>query len=238
VVPYVNVILAGAGIDALWPSPRSVADSLTDAEVNVKLTYSGLHSTHQGPIPWGTLLVPSLVASALTADESGESDLSRERLASQRLRLLHYHSKLFKKDVGRWPAELEELDGYIDFSGHPELLELKLSAKKKWSQFFSGLLEASEDEKEDDEDGDVRLDTDLYVIEWRRDAWTIGYKPGTFEHLQRLYIDEGGRLHRVEQPASTVSDSTTPGSIPEPKENSSFETKQPTPSEGDEESKE
>jgi len=199
VSPYLNLTLAGAGIDALLPTVESMKDRLGEGLVTVKVKYSGLTATGSGPVPLGAAFVPSMFIGSMAADESGASDLARERLASQRLKLLYHHSKLFKKDIGRWPAEIGELDGYVDFAGHPELLELRVSAKKAWSDWFSGLSESAkedDDEKGEDDDG-ASIKTDLYVIDWSPDAWTLGFKEDTFEHLDRLYIDQRGDIHRT-----------------------------------------
>jgi hypothetical protein len=145
-----------------------------------------------------------LVGVSFAPDESGASDLARERLASQRLKVLYHHAKLFKKDVGRWPAEVAELDGYVDFAGHPELLELQLSSRKRWSDWVEDIVELGDEDQPADEDDDAYegapdLENKLYRIEWGRDSWRLGLVPDTLEHLEKLYIDEAGKLHRVEK---------------------------------------
>jgi len=250
VQPYLNLMLTGTGVRAVLPPLGRVRDSLRDGEISLKLAYSGLTAQHKGPMPVGLFVLPSMVASSLAPDEGGGSDLSRERLASRRLRLFYHHCKLFKKDMGRWPAELEELEGYIDFAGHPELLELKLSASKGWSEFFSGVMKETEKKEEEDEDEDgPRMDIDLYVFDWSRDAWKLGYKAGTFEHLEKLYIDDAGELHRVERPTPVVKPEPKPVDeaaepkgeevkkeeplSPAPQAPAGAESSQPTPRDGD-----
>ncbi len=215
--PYLNVGLSSAGIDALFPSVSSVASDLTEAVVSVKIKYSGLTASHAGPLPAGVLVVPSLLATSLVADEFGASDLARERLATQRLKLLYHHAKLFHNDIGRWPAEIGELDGYVDFAGHPELLQLHLSTRKQWSRWFSGMAEAAaEDDKKDDDEDDTgeedepAIRSDVYVINWSHGAWSLGFKPDTFEHLDRLYIDENGDIHRLVKPQQAQTDKAKP----------------------------
>jgi hypothetical protein len=198
-VPYVNLALSAVVRDTLMPSAADVAANMTDGWVTVKATYSGLRVAHRGPLPTGAIVVPTMVALSLAEDESAGSDLARERAACRRLRVLYHHSKLFRKDMGRWPAELVELQGYVDFQGHPELLELKLSPRKQWSEWFEGIFGGSkqpEDQSEDDEALD--LDTKLYVIRWGAESWSLGFAPDTFDHLADLHIDQDGKIHRTQ----------------------------------------
>lgn len=214
VSPYLNFAIAGAGIDALLPPIETMNERLTEGVVTAKVRYSGLTATHSGPLPIGVFVVPSLLGSSIAPDESGSSDLARERLATRRLKLLYHHCKLFKKDIGRWPAEIGELDGYVDFAGHPELLELRLSAQKNWSDFFSGLTKAAEkDDEPEDEQAVASVKTDLYVINWSPDQWSLGYKKDAFEHLEELYIDQFGEIHRSVR--STPRDADTTNAEPE-----------------------
>jgi len=202
--PYVDVALSAASVDALLPSAEAVKSSLSDATVSANLKYAGLTVAHRGPIPLGALAVPAMLGVALAEDDGGGSDLARERLASRRLRVLYHHCKHFHKDLGRWPAEIAELDGYVDFDGHPELLKLELSSKKQWSEWFKALSELDDDEKkgeanqDEEEEDESDLEDRLYVIDWRRDRWRLGLAPGTLEHLDELYVDQDGKIHRVE----------------------------------------
>jgi len=115
--------------------------------------------------------------------------------------VLYHHAKLFKKDIGRWPAEIAELDGYVDFAGHPELLELELSSRKLWRDLFVGFFEPEEEEDdEDDLDEHVpEIDDSLFAVEWSREDWRLGLAPGTLDHLEKLYIDGNGVIHRIEK---------------------------------------
>lgn len=201
--PYLDFGLSVVSTDALLPSAAEAESNMTDGMLTAKAKFSGLEVSHQGPLPVGAVVLPSLLAVAAAADESGGSDLARERLASQRLKVLYHHSTLFHKDLGRWPAEVAELDGYIDFAGNPELLKLNLSSRKQWADWLLGGFDADDDAAEDEEEEESEIDEDLYVIDWEPDRWTLGLAPGTLEHLERLYIDHDGVVHRVEKKPET-----------------------------------
>ncbi len=216
--PYANLAIGIVAKDALLPLPDEVATDLTDATVTIKTRYTGLQLKHRGPVPIGALIVPTFFASSVVPDESGGSDLARERLASQRLKVFHHHAKLFKEDIGRWPAELAELDGYIDFAGNPGLLKLQLSSRKGWTDMFENLLgggDEHDDEEDEDyedsfaDDGALDLDDELFVIEWGRDSWRLGLAKGTLEHLEALFIDQDGKIHRVEKKPETKDENKT-----------------------------
>ncbi|MFH0980673.1 MAG: hypothetical protein V2A79_03930 [Planctomycetota bacterium] len=201
--PYLNVALSAVSRDLLLPRAKDMADGLTDASFTLDVKYGGLSVAHRGPMPVGVLAVPVLFGIATSLDETSGSDLARERLACRRLKVIYHHARLFKQDLGRWPAELAELDGYIDFAGHPEVLRLELSSKHQRKEWLEGLLGASDEKKEkeeeEEEDELTKLDDRLFVIEWGRESWTLGIAPGTFEHLEKLYIDQDGDIHRVER---------------------------------------
>ncbi|MCP4592894.1 MAG: hypothetical protein GY842_19330 [bacterium] len=203
--PYVNLSLAVISRDLLLPRMKDLQGRLTDAALVVKVRYSGIEATHRGPIPAGVIALPTLFGLATT--ETRGTDLARERSACRTLKVFHHHAELFKKDLGRWPAELAELDGYVDFAGHPYLLDLDLSAKKRRSDWLGDIFgdgdedeeDGEEEEFDDEDDGMVDIDDDLFVIDWGREAWTLGIAPDTFEHLEQLYIDQDGKIHRVEK---------------------------------------
>ncbi len=202
--PYVNISLSTISPDLLLPRAKEMTDQLIDASLTAKVGYNGLAVSHRGPIPAGVLVVPVLLGVATA--ESGGSDLARERSACRTLKVLYHHAKLFKQDIGRWPAELAELDGYIDFAGHPYLLKLELSSKKRRSKWMEGLFGSSDEEEEEqdeeEEDELVSLDDELFVISWGRESWTLGIAPDTLEHLEKLYIDQDGNIHRMEKKLS------------------------------------
>lgn len=204
--PYLNLAISAKSMDAILPATQKIEKHLTDALATVTVSYSGLTLDHRGPAPMGMLAMPVMLASSLEEHSAASSDLARERLASQRLKVLYHHCKLFKKDIGRWPVEVAELDGYVDFAGNPYLLRLQVSRSASLSKWFDKIAEAAEESDDDDADDDeqgrlidpyAEIDDDIYVIDWGEDHWTLGIAPGTLDHLQKLYIDQDGEIHRV-----------------------------------------
>jgi hypothetical protein len=193
---WLNLAIAGVDPMAVLPPTDEVKDQLSDATAAIKAKYEGLLVRLRGPLPVGLLYLPLTMASTLTPDESGSTDLSRERIACDRLRLLYKNALLFKKDVGRWPARVAELDGYIDFAGNPWVLQLRRSTRSAWREGFEELLnpEKKETEKEGEE---TNIDDSVFVITWDGTHWTLGLKPNTLDHLKELYIDQDGKIHRV-----------------------------------------
>lgn len=213
VAPYVDLGLASALDAPTLPRARDINDQLGDGWIKLRVRYTGLEVTHEGALPAGLLVAPAMVSTSLLPSEGG-TDLARERLAVERLKVLYHHARLFHKDLDRWPARVRELDGYVDFAGHPELLKLERSSQKEsdefWQGLFAGLLGDESDQKDaDEEDADdaeeSAIDDSLYVVDWGRDTWTLGIKPGTFEHLAQLYIDQNGRIHRVVKDAQQAT---------------------------------
>ena len=213
--PYANLTLAMASPDAMLPRVEKAEGSLVDGVATAKVRYSGLTVTHTGPAPMGIVALPAMVSSSMAIDWSGSSDLARERLACERLKVLYHHSKLFKKDVGRWPAEVRELDGYVDFAGHPYLLHLRLSSRQRWSNFFDDMFgdededEQKIDDEEDEDDLYSDIDDSLYVIDWGKEHWTLGIAPGKLDHLEKLYIDQDGEIHRIEKTTAAKGETET-----------------------------
>jgi hypothetical protein len=194
--PYVNLSLSTVIQDTLLPGIEEIAPELSDGILTAKTSYSGFKVTYQGPLPTGIFVIPGMLSLTMASDGGG-SDLARERLARQRLKILFHHCKLFHKDMGRWPAEVAELQGYIDFDGNPELLELERSSKRQIAEFFEGLFEDEEESEEAEEVVElVIFEQSPYVIEWGEKTWSMGYAPATFEHLEKLWIDQDGKIHR------------------------------------------
>lgn len=211
VSPYMNLALSGASTGRLLQPIEDVADQLSPGLATMSVSYKGAALDHTGPAPFGVLAVPALFFSAQDTG-SLNSDLARERVAIERLQLLYHHSKLFRKDIGRWPARVAELDGYVDFAGHPELLKLPRSSAQSWEEGFTGFFSIFGDEEDSDlldepiDEGlgaTGRINDKLYDISWGREAWALGYAEDTLDHLEKLWIDQDGHIHRtLKQPES------------------------------------
>ena len=200
---WANLGIAGIDPLAVLPPTEAVEEHLTDATLTVKAKFTGLLIRHRGPVPAGALYLPFSLFSTLAPDDSGSTDLSRERIACDRLKLLHKNAELFKKDVGRWPARVAELDGYIDFAGNPWMLRLRQSTRSAWRKGFTDMLAGPEEEGEgEDADEETDIDDSIYVIEWDGTRWILGLKPGLLDHLEKLYVDQDGEIHRVVKSAS------------------------------------
>jgi hypothetical protein len=204
--PYMNLFIAAAAPDSILPKADELEEHLTEGRLTVNIKWTGATVDHSGPVPVGLVAAPALFSLSLQPEQSGATDLARERFARKRLDLFYHHAKLFKQDIGRWPAELAELDGYIDFSGNPYLLKLQGSGPESddsWFGFLVAGIEMSEDfvddDSDEDDDEEWSIDNKLFVIEWGEEKWTLGIKEGTLAHLERLYIDQDGDIHRVEK---------------------------------------
>ncbi len=215
--PYLNVGLSSFTRDVLLPDADAIRERLTDGFATLKMRYTGLTATHQGPVPVGVVAIPVMLTFATEENRSG-SDLARERNAARTLKVLYHHATLFHKDQGRWPAEVAELDGYVDFAGNRHLLRVDKSSKQRWSAWTENLFglfgdrDDHEDEDEEQDDQYAGIDDSIYVIEWDDEGWRLGFAPDTFEHLTKLYIDEAGRIHRVEKTESDDSQTKEEGS--------------------------
>lgn len=194
--PYLNLSLGSAVGATLLPRTSEIADTLAPSLIHVRQAaredgVAGLVVRHRGPVPVGALALPLAIMASLEANESGDTDLSRERLACRRLRVLYYHSRLFRRDYGRWPADIAELDGYVDFESHPGLLRIPTSTATRLKQMLRRRESPPSDEH------DPWLDTSAYVIEWDEEDWRLGINPDLLDHLDALYIDAEGQIHRV-----------------------------------------
>lgn len=196
--PYVSVPVSLAAGSGVMPSLAEFP-LFEDAYMSLKASYSGIALTNEGPLPIGVWAVPACVA--LSMDQDNATDLARERLARERLRVFFHHAELFHKDIGRWPAELRELDGYIDFAGHPELLRLPVSSQKSVQRWFEDIFDVTEPEYSDITDYETPIGEDVFTIDYRDATWHLAVVPDTFEHLESLYIDQDGVIHRSEKKA-------------------------------------
>lgn len=212
--PWLNLLASVTPEARFLPSVEEMGPALTDSRIDVQRKAAYLRTFHTGPVPVGAAFIPTVVGMAARSAQTSGSDLARERLAVRNLRVLYHHSKLFKQDYNRWPAEVLELEGYVDFAGNPQLLQLPKSSKTALSGFFEGVFgkpddaKKAEDADEDEEEAEGRPDTSIYVIEWSETKWTLGYKSDTLDHLAALYIDQDGEIHRVPKGAKSGDESS------------------------------
>lgn len=196
VQPYITVLAATVQVTESAPTAEKLGDALCDSTINVKIEYAGLDVRHTGPIPIGAAYVPGVTIASLSATASYTSEAAREQSACRNLRVLYHHAKLFKKDYGRWPATVAELDGYVDFSSHPNLLTLR----PKDSGIVAGIVSVfttSKKETRDITDDDDEIDDDLYEIDWAETEWKLKFRPDEFVEYATIYIDQDGKIHRV-----------------------------------------
>ncbi|MBN2562201.1 MAG: hypothetical protein JXQ75_14855 [Phycisphaerae bacterium] len=202
--PYLSLVAGLSEEATLPPTADELEHVLADAVINIRIEFGGLKVRHTGPVPVGVVYVPAVAIASLGATADPSSEAARERVACQHLRVLYHHAELFKKDYGRWPATVAELDGYVDFASHPELLRLR--PKKKG--FTAGLVSMFTGEKEgeaDDEDQDDEIDDSLYVIDWSPDDWKLKFRDGEFVNYKTICIDANEKIHRIPKPAETKS---------------------------------
>lgn len=196
--PYLTVFAGSSDAVDTAPSVESLSDVLCDSVVNVKIEYAGLDVRHTGPLPIGAAYVPGVTLASLSATASYASEAAREQTACRNLRVLYYHAKLFKKDYGRWPATVAELDGYVDFASHPNLLNIQ----PKESGFVAGFVSVfTTDERKarHEDDSDDEIDDDLYEIDWDEDAWQLKFRADEFVDYATISIDQDGEIHRVQK---------------------------------------
>lgn len=204
VQPYITVLAATVQVTESAPTAEKLDDALCDSTINVKIEYAGLDVRHTGPIPIGAAYVPGVTVASLSATASYTSEAAREQTACRNLRVLHHHAKLFKKDYGRWPATVAELDGYVDFSSHPNLLTLR----PKDSGIVAGIVSVfttSKKENRDITDDDDDIDDDLYEIDWAETEWKLKFRPDEFVEYATIYIDQDGKIHRVAKKGDSES---------------------------------
>lgn len=195
--PYVMLFTSFAENAKPLPSVDELADALTDSVLNIRIEATGVRIVHDGPIPAGAFFVPSMVAEAVMSEGDPSSEAERERIACRHLRVLYHHAKLFKKDYGRWPATVAELDGYVDFMSHPDLLWLPEQKRG----FMAGLVSTVTGGREFRWPDRDKIDDSLYEIDWSPNEWKLKYRAGEFRDHKTILIDDDGEIHREPLPS-------------------------------------
>ena len=198
--PYLT-LAAGLGSEvAAAPEAEELGDALADSTINIQILYSGLDARHTGPIPFGAAYVPAVTAMSLSETSGGGTEADRERIACQNLRVLHHHAKLFKKDYGRWPATVAELDGYVDFSSYPHLLSLQPKDDGFLGGFVAMFKTGAKKKSGADEDAEESdINDSLYEIDWSETDWKLRLRADEFVNYATIYVDAEGEIHRVEK---------------------------------------
>ncbi|MFH1418710.1 MAG: hypothetical protein ABII12_10560 [Planctomycetota bacterium] len=195
--PYLCLLAAASEDTSLPATAEELGDALTQSVINIRIEMAGVKVTHRGPIPFGAAYVPGVAVLSLGSAADASSEAGRERVACRHLRVLYHHAKLFKKDYGRWPATVAELDGYVDFATHSHLLQLR----SKDVSFVESLALSLSSKKESDRlDEDEMIDDSLYEIEWSPDAWRLKFRKDTFKNHLTICIDQEGEIHRIPKP--------------------------------------
>lgn len=199
--PYIAIGTGFADGAGMPPEPRDVNNLLSDSRLDVKISVGGFLARHIGPVPVGGIYVPALAGLTLSSSADPRSEIAREQTACRRLRVLYHHCKLFKKDYGRWPATVAELDGYVDFASHPQLLQLRDKKVGLMQSFASAFAidDKNESKTNSTDDAEEEINDDLYVIDWSEDdaGWRLKLRAGEFDAYDTIYIDAEGRIHRV-----------------------------------------
>ncbi len=217
--PYLT-ILSGMTEGARPPgSVEKLRGVLCNSVVDVRILYTGLDVRHGGPVPIGAAYVPAVAAMALSKSAEWGSEAYREQVACRNLRALHHHAKLFKRDFGRWPANVAELDGYVDFSSHPYLLTLQ-PKDEGFLKGFVSVFTTNKKSLEAEERDEDEIDDSLYEVEWSPDAWMLRMRAGEFRNYATICIDEVGEIHRV-----PMANKTKPDGAKEPKKGESDDKK-------------
>jgi hypothetical protein len=198
--PYLCLLSSVEEDTSLPPTVEDLSDDLTVSILNIRIDYAGFEIRHSGPIPAGAIYVPAITAMALSDSGNAWSEAGRERIACQHLRVLYYHAKLFKTDYGRWPATVAELDGYVDFAAHPDLLWL-WQQDRSFMERVASSFTVEKPKLREKEDGE--LDDSLYEIDWTPTDWKLKFRDGEFKNYATIYVDTEGEIHRVPKPATS-----------------------------------
>lgn len=196
VQPYLSMLASTTETGGGAPRADELADALSPSTIDAKIEFAGLDVRHAGPLPFGAAYVPGITFASLSATVDPGSEAAREREACRHLRVLHHHATLFKKDYGRWPATVAELDGYVDFASHPYLLNIHPKDDGLLKGFVSIFTGDKRRQAREEQESD-QIDDTLYEIEWEEDSWKLMFREDEFIHHRTIYIDAEGRIHRV-----------------------------------------
>ncbi|MFO0973367.1 MAG: hypothetical protein U1A27_08030 [Phycisphaerae bacterium] len=208
VEPLLSVLASLSDPPEILPTADSLGDTLDDSVIDVRIEAAGLKIVHRGPVPLGAGYVPFVTAMSLASRDDPSSEAERQRIACRNLRALYHHAKLFKKDYGRWPATVAELDGYVDFASHPDLLWLP-PPKRGFIAGLAGMVVGAD--RRPMYLPDDHIDDSLYEIEWSVDAWRLKLRTGEFADYETIAIDQEGRIVRVPRPKKVPLAEAAPG---------------------------
>ncbi len=202
--PYLTLAAGLSEEGGAAPSVEELGDALADSTIDIRIQYAGLDARHKGPVPIGAAYVPGITAASLSETADPDSEAQREQTACRNLRVLYHHSKLFKKDYDRWPANVAELDGYVDFASHANLLSLS-PRDGGFLRGFVSIFTAGKPRKVkvDPDDEEDAIDDSLYEIDWSPSDWKLKYRADEFADYATIYIDTEGEIHRVPKTSST-----------------------------------
>lgn len=208
--PYLGLLAGFLGSPGMPPDVDGLDDALADSDVRVQVTLGGIRVKHTGPIPIGAVYVPAVAGVALSASADYSSEVAREQTACRNLRVLYHHAKLFKKDYGRWPATVAELDGYVDFASHWDLLYLRSRDRSLGEGLVRAMFGGAKKHPavaSDNEDEEKAFDDSLYVITWSEsdDEWRLMFRDDEFANYENIYIDASGEIHRIPKPAASAA---------------------------------
>lgn len=213
--PYLGILTGFTEGASMPPDVAAIGDALSDSDIRIEVGYGGIRARHTGPIPIGAIYVPAVTGAALASSASPSSEIAREQTACRNLRVLHHHARLFHRDYGRWPANVAELDGYVDFASNSSLLYLSRRGRSFGEALTSALFSQGRDAKRpaaDDEADEKAIDDSLYVIQWSANdsEWKLMFRENEFNSFKTIYIDAAGTIHRIPKDAPAAAIDTTP----------------------------
>ena len=204
---------------------RRMRDELTGALADLDDRHSRpvqrIGRPAQGPLPLGAAYVPAVTAASAFGDAGPRLRGARELVACRNLRVLYHHSKLFKKDYGRWPSTVAELDGYVDFAvasqfASPFGLKTEVSSA---GLFPSSRLTEEKGGRRRSRRMTTRSDDSFCMKSTGpRAIGNSNSGPISSREYSTIYVDKEGEIHRVpkkeeKKAAAAVSVEKAVGSI-------------------------